>query len=137
MEHLWDHPGKCGRGPRWSVVAKKGCNPSTWEVKAEFKVILSYKAGFRSAWVTHPVSKRSFVCSFIFHLPLLPTHPHCPPPPPPDGAVLRRPGWPQTHRDPPASASRVLGLKAWAAYALPINFFFFLKKGREEEKKQK
>lgn len=54
VEHLWDHPGKCGRGPRWSVVAKKGlqlpgkaaqaCDPSTWGVKTrvyEFKVTLS------------------------------------------------------------------------------------------------
>lgn len=54
VEHLWDHPGKCGRGPRWSVVAKKGlespaevahaCDPSTWEAKEEddeFRVILS------------------------------------------------------------------------------------------------
>ena len=27
------------------------------------------------------------------------------------GTSSYRPGWPQTHRDPPASASRVLGLK--------------------------
>ena len=28
-----------------------------------------------------------------------------------------RPGWPQTHRDPPASASRILGLKVCATTA--------------------
>jgi hypothetical protein len=28
--------------------------------------------------------------------------------------ALCRPGWPWTHRDPPASASQALGLKTWA-----------------------
>ena len=33
------------------------------------------------------------------------------------GTSSCRPGWPRTHRDPPASASRVLGLKACATTA--------------------
>ena len=35
-----------------------------------------------------------------------------------------RPGWPQTHRDPPASASQILGLNM-CHYAWPI-FFILL-----------
>ena len=31
------------------------------------------------------------------------------------GTISCRPGWPQTHRDPPASASQVLGLKVCTA----------------------
>ncbi|CAO2628824.1 hypothetical protein LEMLEM_LOCUS20187, partial [Lemmus lemmus] len=31
--------------------------------------------------------------------------------------LLCRPGWPQTHRDPPVSASQVLGLKVCSATA--------------------
>ena len=35
------------------------------------------------------------------------------------GTSSCRPGWPRTHKDPPASASRVLGLKACATTARP------------------
>lgn len=98
------------------------------EVK-EFKVILSYKASSRSAWVTHPVSKNVLcVCSFgVFF--------RSPPTPPllPETeflsvalAVFHRPGWPQTRGDPPASASRGLRLKAWVACALPIKVLLLL-----------
>jgi hypothetical protein len=45
-----------------------------------------------------------FVCFFRWS----PYSPSCP------GALLSRSGWPQTHWDPPASASQVLGLMVWA-----------------------
>ena len=35
-----------------------------------------------------------------------------------------KPGWPWTHRDPPASASRMLGLKACATTVQPHSLFF-------------
>ena len=36
----------------------------------------------------------------------------------PQSLSLCRPGWPQSHRDPPASASQVLGLNACATTAV-------------------
>ena len=40
--------------------------------------------------------------------------------------TLCRPGWPQTHRDPPASTSRVLGLKVCATTAWLVLFLIVL-----------
>ncbi|EGW14713.1 hypothetical protein I79_019557 [Cricetulus griseus] len=38
--------------------------------------------------------------------------------------LICRPGWPQNHRDLPASASQVLGLKVWATNAQPTYRYF-------------
>ncbi|XP_076427551.1 uridine-cytidine kinase-like 1 isoform X2 [Peromyscus maniculatus bairdii] len=46
---------------------------------------------------------------------------------------LGSPGWPRTHRDPPASASRVLGLKACATTARPVYTFYKSNKALENE----